>query len=107
MTLVEKIQRADQQGAFRPRIDYIRFPFFRNLSENAEIAFNSPFTVFVGQNGCGKSSVLQALYGAPKGYSLTNYWFSTQIDPIREPTEKDRHCFVYSHSNTGRDKEVL
>lgn len=107
MSICEKIKESDHQGNYQPRIDYIRFPFFRNIAEDSILNFDSPFTVFVGQNGCGKSSVLQALYGSPKGYSLTNYWFSTQTDPIKEPNSKDRHCFIYSHSKEGREKEVL
>lgn len=107
MSIFDEIIESDRKDNFQPRIDYIRFPFFRNLAEDARIDFDSPFTVFVGQNGCGKSSVLQALYGAPKGYSLTNYWFSTQTDPIKEPNSKDRHCFIYSHTKNGAEKEVL
>jgi len=106
-TLVESIESADLAGRFDERIDYIRFPYFKNLAENCRIDLISPFTVFVGPNGCGKSSVLQALYGCPKNYSLSEFWFSTKIDPIVDKDANDRHCFIYSYAGKGPRKEVL
>lgn len=104
--LVSKIE--GDKSKFPPLIDYIRYPYFRNLALNSRIEFNSPYTVFVGQNGCGKSSALQSLYGAPHRSSLGDYWFTTVVDPINEPTaEEHRHCFIYSHSGQGNEKEVL
>ena len=106
-SIAELIKSADADGKFGERIDYIRFPYFKNLSEGCRIDFYSPFTVFVGQNGCGKSSVLQALYGCPKNYSLSDFWFSTRIDPIVDKDSNDRHCFIYSDAGKGPSKEVL
>ncbi len=92
--------------AFQPFIDYVRFPVFRNLERNARINFTFPLTVFVGQNGCGKSSALQALYGCPKGRNVSEYWFNTQVDPIVELNEA-RNCMIYSYGRGGTAKEVL
>ena len=104
---VGQIESANAGGAFDQKIDYIRFPYFKNLVEDCRIDFDSPFTVFVGPNGCGKSSVMQALYGCPKGYSLSDYWFSTKTDPIKDTNEDERHCFIYSYGGLGPEKEVL
>ena len=93
-------------GAFRNYIDYIRFPKFRNLEPNTRVDFDFPLTVFVGQNGCGKSSALHALYGAPKDKSTGNYWFETDLDPIDEQGEK-RNCYIYAANGGGPKKEVL
>lgn len=105
--MVARIIQSDIAGKFGERIDYLRFPYFKNLAEGCRIDFSSPFTVFVGPNGCGKSSVLQALYGCPKGYSLSEFWFSTRIDPIVDKNTNDRHCFIYSYGSNGPQKEVL
>ncbi|MFT5298858.1 MAG: putative ATPase [Colwellia sp.] len=86
-------------------ISKIRFPVFKNLEPNAEIIFEYPLTVFVGQNGCGKSSVLHALQGAPKGYSVGNYWFSTSLDPIVEGKGKPS-CFIFEYYNADAKKKV-
>lgn len=105
--MIAQIKKDDISGKFGERIDYLRFPYFKNLAEGCRINFSSPFTIFVGPNGCGKSSVLQALYGSPKGYSLSEFWFSTRVDPIVDKNTNDRHCFIYSYGNSGPDKEVL
>ncbi|QQR95196.1 MAG: AAA family ATPase [Bacteroidota bacterium] len=63
------------RNAFRNFIEYIQFPYFRNLEKNTRIIFDFPLTVFVGQNGSGKSSTLHALYGAPKKILRLNFGF--------------------------------
>jgi len=96
------------RGAFRNFIEYIQFPYFRNLEKNTRITFDFPLTVFVGQNGSGKSSTLHALYGAPKKNTPFEFWFSTAVDPIVEVSEGgDRHCFFYVYKDRGRELEVL
>lgn len=92
-------------GRFEKFIDKIRFPHFRNLTPNSEIAFKFPLTLFVGPNGCGKSSTLQALYGCPRNTTISKYWFSTQVDPIAESPTGDRHCYIYNYR--GSTNEVL
>lgn len=102
--LIETIARMKTSGKiFSNYIDYIRFPFYKNLEKNTKITFDFPFTVFVGQNGGGKSSALQALYGSPQGRSVGSYWFSTIIDKIEESEDGDKPSLIYSYQN----KEVL
>jgi energy-coupling factor transporter ATP-binding protein EcfA2 len=97
------------RNVFRNYIDYIQFPYFRNLDKNTRITFDFPLTVFVGQNGSGKSSTLHALYGAPKRNTPFEFWFSTAVDPIQEVSDGgDRHSFFYVYKdNQGRPLEVL
>ncbi|MEO5916434.1 MAG: AAA family ATPase [Luteolibacter sp.] len=103
--LVQKL--AGARGSFKTFIDYIRFPYFKNLEENTVINFDFPITALVGSNGSGKSSVLQALFGAPQGYSTGLFWFSTSMDPIEEGSGK-RNCFIYGYKNQKRETvEVL
>lgn len=78
---------------------------YKNLESNSEIKFEYPFTVLVGQNGCGKSSALHALQGAPSGRSVGNYWFSTKLDPIKESKSKP-NCFIYEYFNQEANKYV-
>ncbi|WP_153977315.1 ATP-dependent nuclease [Paenibacillus xylanilyticus] len=106
ISLIEKNIKAFEGGAFKNFIKYIKFPFFKNLEQDTEINFSFPLTVFVGENGAGKSSLLQALYGAPKGKSPGEFWFSTSVDPIEEFGE-NRHCFFYGFYDGNELKEVL
>lgn len=92
---IETLKNMKAGSAFTNYIDYIRFPSFKNLEKNTKISFDFPLTFFIGKNGSGKSSTLQALYGAPKGKSLGDYWFETELDPINDLKE-DRNCFIYS-----------
>lgn len=103
--LVESIQKMKTVNVFKNYIEYIRFPFYRNLEPDSKITFDFPLTFFVGKNGGGKSSTLQSLYGCPKGKSLGDFWFSTELDPIKE--SKERNCFIYGYTELGNDKEVL
>jgi predicted ATPase len=98
--IIQKIDRAFTSGAFKNYIEYIRFPFFKNLKLDSRIDFNFPFTVLTGINGSGKSSALHALFGAPKGKSTSSFWFSTSLDPIttiggRKPT------FIYGYKDSS------
>lgn len=107
--LISDIQKMKENNAFRKYIDYIQFPYFRNLEKDTRITFEFPLTVFVGQNGSGKSSTLHALYGSPHKKTPYDYWFSTAVDPIVEVSEGgDRHCFFYVYKNgAGEELEVL
>ena len=80
--LVDSIQGIRRAGKFPKFIDFIQFPKYRNLRPGTRITFDFPLTVLVGQNGTGKTSVLQAMYGAPGGKSVGNWWFGTAVDPI-------------------------
>ncbi|MEO3715499.1 ATP-binding protein [Roseateles flavus] len=79
-------------------ITHIRFPRFKNIADGTRIDFTFPVTALVGSNGSGKTSVLNALYGAPAGQSTGQYWFSTKIDPIEEG-EGSPSRFIYGHLN--------
>jgi predicted ATPase len=99
-----------QRNIFQQFIEYIRFPYYKNFSEDMKINFTFPITFLVGQNGTGKSSLLQALYGAPDGQKVSDYWFNTKLDPIVDTNaDGKRHCFVYSFLTpiTKTSAEVL
>ena len=105
--LIEKISTAFDANQFTSFIEYIRFPYFKNLKMDSKIDFTFPVTVFVGINGSGKSSALHALYGAPKGKSTGTYWFSTNLDPIKDESGR-KPTFIYSYKNSsGKLVEVV
>jgi len=68
----------------RPHLLRLRFPNYRNLRPGESLEFQFPLTVLFGRNGTNKSSILQAIYGAPKGNSIGDYWFETALDAIPE-----------------------
>lgn len=103
-SLIAKIESAHKSGSFKNYIEYIRFPFYKNLELNSKIEFDFPLTVMVGPNGSGKSSALQGIYGMPDGYSPGHFWFSTKVDPIADD-DNNRHCLIYGHKGDG-DKIV-
>jgi predicted ATPase len=72
------------QIVFPGYITHIRFPRYKNMVSGSQINFDFPVTALVGANGSGKTSVLNALYGAPIRNSTGQYWFSTKVDPIEE-----------------------
>lgn len=106
---IEKINEMKKDGCFNNYINYIQFPIFKNLESNTRINFDFPLTVLIGKNGCNKSSVLTALYGAPKGKSTGNFWFSTSTDPIKEDTDRGRNRYFYQYvkDESSLGKEVL
>lgn len=90
---------------FEPFIRYIRFPRYKNFFPNTKIDFEFPITVLVGENGCNKSSVIRALYGAPTQKSLGEYWFESNVDTIKEE-EKSPSCFIYGYLYPIENKVV-
>ncbi|MDB5284386.1 MAG: hypothetical protein JWO06_3461 [Bacteroidota bacterium] len=105
--LIAEITQAKAKGSFKNYIEYIRFPYYKNLQLNGKITFDFPLTVLVGPNGSGKSSALHGIYGAPEGYSPGHYWFATKVDPIEDDTNS-RHCLIYAYKGEdGLMKEVL
>ncbi len=89
-------------------IDFVKFPFYRNIEIDTRINFDFPLTVFIGQNGCGKSSCLHALYGAPEGYTPYKFWFDTKVDPVSYYDEqRKRHSFWYSFQEDDQTREVI
>ena len=105
--LIDKIKRSFfYDKDFKKYPDFItdiHFPCFKGLKANAEIKFQFPLTAIVGENGCGKSSVLQALENAPEGNSYSQKWFSTSVDPI---PEEPRPAFWYSYNSVEAQLNV-
>jgi len=92
--------------SFPNYIEHIRFPLFKKITPNTKITFDFPFTAFVGPNGCGKTSALQALYGCPKGMSTGDFWFSTIIDPIHERSGSGAYRYIYQYTISTLKKSV-
>lgn len=90
-----------------PYIEYIRFPYYKNLDENLQINFDFPLTAIVGQNGTNKSALLRAIFGCPNGYNVGNFWFSTKIDPISEDENRPRFIYSYYQQDAERKVEVI
>ncbi|GAB2553058.1 ATP-dependent nuclease [Gracilibacillus alcaliphilus] len=106
--LISDINQMKERNVYDNYITKLVFPYFKNYTFFSEINFTFPLTIFVGKNGSGKSSALQALYGAPKGHNIGDYWFSTVIDPIEEFGEEDeRHSYFYEYTKAGKKTEVL
>lgn len=95
-TVVQDLSQMRPGKPFARFITHIRFPRFKNLSTGTRIDFEFPVTALVGSNGCGKTSVLHALFGAPEGSSTSEYWFATNVDAI-ESRDDDPQRFIYGH----------
>lgn len=105
---INKIDKMLSNGKFYNYIEYMVFPHYKNLEPNSRIELNFPMTILIGKNGSGKSSTLHAFYGAPKGYSTGEYWFSTNIDPIVETGDSERNRYFYGYKENSKSyiKEV-
>lgn len=79
-------------------ISHVRFPLFKSIEPHTRIDFSFAFTALVGANGVGKSSVLHALYGMPRGYSTSRFWFATELDPIAG-SRREPQRYIYGHWN--------
>lgn len=90
-------------GQFEPYIRYIRFPHFRNLREGTRIEFDHPITALVGPNGTNKTAILRALQGCPDYYNVGQYWFSTELDPIKV---EERHRFIHGYWSASQGAVV-
>lgn len=105
--LIKEIEKQYAEKKFLNYIEYINFPFYKSLTPNTCIDFSFPLTMLVGKNGTGKSSILQAIYGAPKGKSTGDYWFSTSVDPINENDNKYFYGYSKDSPNGLVIKEVI
>lgn len=94
--LLDSVSSKFENGLFDRFIHTVCFPKFKNFVTGATIQFRFPITIVVGPNGGGKSSILQAVWGMPQGYSTSRFWFSTPVDPI-DFNPHDRNRFWYSH----------
>ncbi|MDD6488104.1 MAG: AAA family ATPase [Spirochaetales bacterium] len=105
--LIDKIKKTFEHDCnfekFPDFITDIHFPCFKGLTPGCEINFQFPLTVLVGENGCGKSSVLQALETTPGGFAYSRKWFSTKIDPI---PDKPRPAIWYSYNSLEAKQNV-
>ena len=71
--------------------------------------------MLIGQNGCGKSSCLQAIKGCPEGNSPSENWFSTPIDEITQKDVSSKYPKIsavwptiwYKYINNNIEYEVL
>lgn len=95
-----EVNRGKYEKVFPGYITHIRFPRYKNIADGMRIDFTFPVTALVGSNGSGKTSVLNALYGAPARKSTGQYWFSTKVDPIDEG-EGSPSRFIYGHYNAA------
>jgi predicted ATPase len=105
---IRTITSIKEHGKFLKYIDFIRFPYYRNMEIHSQINFDFPLTVIVGQNGCGKSSLLHAIYGMPQKHTPYRFWFDTKVDPIEYYNdEKMRHSFWYQYAENGKVRQVV
>lgn len=105
--LIKEIVKIKESGGYKKYIEYIVFPFYKNLVPNTRINFDFPLTVLVGKNGSGKSSTLHALFGAPLGKTCGDFWFSTEVDPIAESGARNRYFYGYKNDKNTETKEVM
>ena len=94
---IDTIKNMKENGAFKKYIEYIVFPYYKNLVPGTKINLEFPITILVGKNGSGKSSTLHALYGAPYWKSCADFWFSTEVDPIEETGGEGKNRFFYGY----------
>jgi len=69
---------------FAPSVDFSQYPFSLNIIKNLQtIAFPTPVTFFVGENGTGKSTLLEAIayksdFGSEGGSKNINFKTSSE-----------------------------
>lgn len=115
MDIIAKIKEDFNNGEFDNFITEINLPYFKNIKIGSRINFTFPLTVLIGQNGCGKSSCLQAIKGCPEGNSPSENWFSTPIDEITQKDVSSKYPKIsavwptiwYKYKNGDSEYEVL
>lgn len=104
---VKSIRGSYQGGDYAPMLKSIKFLNYKNVMNDKSIDFNFPITLIVGPNGTNKTSILRALESCPRGKSLSDYWFSTELDPIPRPvSDSDNPEYVYLY-DLPRGKGIL
>lgn len=105
--VIRAISGAYKAKEYSPMIKSIKFSNYKNVASNKNIEFNFPVSIIVGPNGTNKTSILRALESCPKGKSLSDYWFSTDLDPIPRPVSKsDNPEYTYSYDIPESNKVV-
>lgn len=102
MEINDILTQMARNGVFKDHIKYIRFPKFKNLSENLKIDFNFPITALTGPNGSSKSSILRALQACPEGNSISDYWFETALDRVKDDSINDSDPPAAANSDPQR-----
>ncbi len=116
--LIDRLAGLKKDRKFSPFIDFIQFPRYRNFEKDLRVNFDFPVTVLVGQYGTGKSSLLQAMYGAPENLTPGQWWFGTAIDPTEaseteiDQTRKklsslDKASFWYQYQIDGDIRQAV
>lgn len=95
--LIQSLVSMLKHNKFDKYITNITFPNFKNIKPNSSLDFDFPLTALVGANGSGKSSILHALWGAPKNFSTSRFWFSTDLDPINEGGDEGINRYYYTY----------
>lgn len=72
---ISTISRMKERGVFNNYIEYMVFPYYKNLVPGTKIDFAFPLTVLVGKNGSGKSSTLHACMELHIGIAVLNFGF--------------------------------
>ncbi|MFD1886908.1 ATP-dependent nuclease [Paenibacillus wenxiniae] len=106
-TLIATIENIKSNlNLFDTFITKIAFPYYKHFTFNSYINFKFPLTILVGKNGSGKTSAIHALYGSPKNKSISDYWFSSKLDPIEDFREdiQERPCFFYEYYSKEKNK---
>jgi len=115
MQIIESIKRDFNNNQYDNFLTQINLPYFKNIKIGAQINFTFPLTVLIGQNGCGKSSCLQAIKGCPEGNPPSEYWFSTPIDEIKQKDVSAKYSRIsaiwptiwYKYIKDSKEYEVL
>lgn len=104
---VKSIRGSYQGGDYAPMLKSIKFLNYKNVMNDKSIDFSFPITLIIGPNGTNKTSILKALESCPRGKSLSDYWFSTELDPIPRPvSDSDNPEYVYLY-DLPRGKGIL
>lgn len=103
--LIDELHNMMKNDVFKYHIYYLRFSYFKNFKKDFKINFNFPITFLTGINGTGKSSLLHVLYGSVNGKSISEFWFNTYLDPIKELKE-NRNCFICSFKTKITRKQI-
>ena len=80
--VIESIKKSYRAGVYAPMIRSVQFLNYKNVANGKNLDFDFPITLIVGPNGTNKTSILRALESCPRGKSLSDYWFDTDLDPI-------------------------